>query len=82
MSGAKPVDGAPMVRVLDESGEEIIRGWYIRHENRQPYCLHDELHEDDVDHIVAVDGFADWGMPRELRLIAVTPPHRIEVVSE
>lgn len=31
----KPIDGVPMVRVLDESGEEVLRGWYVRHERRQ-----------------------------------------------
>lgn len=81
--GAKdPVEGVPMVRVLDEQGREVLRGWYIRHEKRQPYCLNDELRDEDVQHIVAVDEFADWGMPRELKLKAVTPPHRIEVVHD
>lgn len=27
-----------MVRVLDEDGHEVLRGYYMRHENRQPGC--------------------------------------------
>lgn len=76
------VEGVPMVRVLDEQNREVLRGWYIRHETRQPYCFGDELREEEVQHIVAVDEFADWGMPRQLKLKVVTPPHRIEMVHE
>lgn len=77
----REVAGVPMVRVLDGDGREVARGWYVRHENRQPALLGDRLRPEDVDHLVAFDGSADWGMPRELKIKRVTPPHRIEVLG-
>lgn len=55
MSGIEPVEGAPMVRVVNEHGKELFRGWYIRHETRQPAPFGDEPRDEDVQHIVAVD---------------------------
>ena len=78
--GVGPVAGVPMVRVLDEVGREVMRGWYVRHESRQPCPVGDALLPEDVHHVVVCDAFADWGMPREMRASEVTPPHRIEVV--
>lgn len=80
--GVGPVAGVPMVRVLDEGGREVMRGWYVRHESRQPCLVGDALLPEDVHHVVVCDAFADWGMPREMRASEVTSPHRIEVVRE
>lgn len=77
-----PVAGVPRVRVLDEDGNEVLRGWYIFHKNRQPYALDDELKPEDVDHLVAFDEFVDWGMGKRLKVIKITPPHRIEVIPD
>ena len=77
----EPVSGVPMVRVLDADGKELFRGWSVRHECRQPYVMDDELRPSDVAHLVAVSGSADWGLERPLRIIEVTPPHRIEVIA-
>lgn len=79
--GVEPLPGVPRVRIVDEEGHALFEGYYIRHENRQTCVLHDRLRPDDVDHLVAVDGFADWNMPRDLVIKRVTPPHRIEVVG-
>ena len=79
----RPLPGVPRVRIVDEEGRELFEGYYIRHENRQPAVFGgtDYLHPEDVDHCVAVDGFADWNMPRRLVIKKVTPPHRIEVIG-
>lgn len=79
----RPLPGVPRVRIVDEEGRELFEGYYIRHENRQPAVFGgtDYLHPEDVDHLVAVDGFADWNMPRDLVIKKVTPPHRIEVIG-
>ncbi len=81
--GIEPLPGVPRVRIVDEEGRELFEGYYIRHENRQPAVFGgtDYLHPEDVDHLVAVDEFADWNMPRRLVIKKVTPPHRIEVIG-
>ena len=81
--GVDPLPGVPRVRIVDPDGRELFEGYYIRHENRQPAVFGgtDRLRPEDVDHCVAVDGFADWNMPRSLVIKKVTPPHRIEVVG-
>lgn len=81
MNEAKPLAGVPQVRVLDEEGREVLRGWYVFHEKRQPCVMNDWLKPEDVEHLVAVDSFADWNMPRDLKLMRVSPPHRIEVID-
>lgn len=77
-----PIVNVPMVRVLNEDGKEVYRGWYMMHINRQTACIGDQLKESDVDHLVMTDGFADWNMPKDIRPIKVTPPHTIEIVEE
>ena len=81
MIGTELIPGVPMVRVLDEDGNEVLRGWYMRHENRQPCVINDWLKPDDVDHIVLHDSMADWNMPRRIIPTKITPPHRIEVIE-
>lgn len=71
----------PRVKVVDKDGKELFNGWYIGHINRQVCAFGDELREEDVDHLVAVDGFADWGMSRSLVIKKITPPERIEAVG-
>jgi len=34
--GMCPPVNVPMVRVVDEKGKEVVRGWYYRHVTRQP----------------------------------------------
>lgn len=49
-------------------------GYYVRHEKRQPCVIGgDELKDDEVEHYIFFDGFADWNMPRELKAIEVNP---------
>ncbi|MEG2933547.1 MAG: hypothetical protein RR842_08200 [Gordonibacter sp.] len=81
MTDLGPLQGVPMVRVLDGDGNEVMRGWYARHENRQPCVVDDALRPEDVDHLVLHDEIADWGMPRKMIATKVTPPHTIEVIK-
>lgn len=80
--GVNPPVDIPMVRVVDESGKEVMRGWYYRHVKRQPAALDDEVREEDVQHLVMHDGLADWNMPRDIKATAITPPHRIEIIDD
>ena len=80
--GIDPMPGIPEVRVLDEDGKEVMRGYYCRHVNRQVAPLGaDRLRPEDVDHCVVYDGFADWNMPKPVKVAKITPPHRIEVLG-
>lgn len=77
-----PMPGVPEVRVLDGDGKEVMRGYYCRHVNRQVAPLGaDRLRPEDVDHCVVYDGFADWNMPKPVKVAKITPPHRIEVLG-
>lgn len=79
--GIEPVVNVPMVKVVDENGREMYRGYYFRHENRQVCFNCDELKPEDVDHLVCWSDRADWNMPRSAKIIKVTPPHRIEIIE-
>ena len=77
-----PMPGVPEVRVLDEDGKEVMRGYYCHHVNRQVAPLGvDRLRPEDVDHCVVYDGFADWNMPKPVKVDKITPPHRIELLG-
>ena len=81
-ASTEPLAGVPMVRVLDEDGREVLRGWYAFHEKRQLCPMgYDELRPDDVQHLVIHSGWADWNMPRDLKVSVITPPHRIVPVD-
>lgn len=80
--GVNPMPNVPEVRVLDEGGREVMRGYYCHHVNRQVAPLGaDRLQPEDVDHCVVYDEFADWNMPKPVKVAKITPPHRIEVVG-
>lgn len=79
--GIDPMPGIPEVRVLDEDGREVFRGYYYQHVNRQVAPIRDSLRPEDVDHCVVHDDFADWNMPKSFRVTKITPPHRIEIVG-
>ena len=73
----EPLRGIPMVRVLDEGGREVLRGWYAFHEKRQLCPIGDELRANDVSHLVVHSDWADRNMPRRLVVSEISPPHRI-----
>lgn len=76
----QPIKGVPKVRVLDENGKEVLRGWYIFHQNTN-VCFAEDKPEY-YDHFVVVDNFADLNMPKSLSIKRITPPHTIEVITE
>lgn len=78
----QPIVDIPMVRVLDEGGREVLRGWYVMHLNRQPCVIGDWYHEEDVDHLVLHSRSADWNMSRGLIPSKITPPHTIEIIEQ
>lgn len=79
-AGQRLFSGVPMVKVLDQDGKEVLRGWYFRHERRQVCPIGDDVSEEDVDEGVVYDEFTDFNMPKKLMFARVTPPHRIEVL--
>jgi hypothetical protein len=82
----EPLAGIPRVRVLDKNGKELIRGWYAFHEARQlnPIYEHkpDVLSVNEGQHLVIYSASADWNMPRELKIVKITPPEKIEIITE
>lgn len=50
-----------------------VEGYYCKHIKRQLCPMGDKLKEDDVEHIIFFDGFADWNMPQELRGTYILP---------
>lgn len=50
-----------------------VEGYYCKHIKRQLCPMGDKLKEDDVEHIIFFDGFADWNMPQELRSTYILP---------
>ena len=51
---------------------EWVYGYYVRHETRQRCPIGDDkLKPDEIKHLIVVDSFADWNMPRQLQGIEV-----------
>ena len=49
-------------------------GYYVRHETRQLCPIGDDkLKPEEIKHLIVVDSFADWNMPRQLQGIKVIP---------
>jgi len=59
-------------RAKDKNGH-WREGYYVRHEDRQPCVIGDGLKDDEIEHYIFYDGFADWNMPRSLEAIEVDP---------
>lgn len=50
-----------------------VEGYYCKHIKRRLCPVGDKLKEDDVEHIIFFDDFADWNMPQKLRGADVLP---------
>ena len=51
-----------------------VYGYYIRFETRQVCIMGDDkLEEDEIIHLIARDGFADWNMPRRAEFRQIDP---------
>lgn len=49
-----------------------VEGYYIKFETRQICPMgDDELKDDEIVHLIARDGFADWNMPKQLEFIKI-----------
>ena len=70
----------PMVRVLDEDGNEVMRGWYFRYPRRNdnPWNRDTDDPREMVEGILRCDE-GDWDMQNRYTLVRVTPPHRMVV---
>lgn len=68
-----PLPQVPRVRYTDADGR-VHDGWYAFHEARQTCPLgNDRLRPGDCMHLIVSDGFADWNMPRDVRVQAIEP---------
>lgn len=68
-----PLPQVPRVRYTDAGGR-VHEGWYAFHKARQTCLLgHDRLRPGDCMHLIVSDGFADWNMPRDVRVQAIEP---------
>lgn len=66
LPATSPLPQVPRVRYTDAGG--------CVHEARQPCPLgHDRLRPGDCMHLIVSDGFADWNMPRDVRVQAIEP---------
>ncbi len=51
-----------------------VYGYYCKHEKRQLCPMgNDELKNDEVQHLIIWDSFADWNMPKNLECVDVIP---------
>ena len=52
--------------------DKWVEGYYIKYETRQRCPIGDDkLADDEILHLIAQDGFADWNMPRQLTFIKI-----------
>lgn len=73
LPATSPLPQVPRVRYTDADGC-AHEGWYAFHEARQACPLgRDRLRPGDCQHLIVSDGFADWNMPRDVRVQAIEP---------
>ena len=53
-------------RAKRKENGQWIRGYYCRHEKRQPNPMEYSLKEDNIQHLILYDGFAGWNMSMRL----------------
>ena len=73
LPATSPLPQVPRVRYTEADGR-VHEGWYAFHEARQTCPLgRDRLRPGDCMHLIVSDGFADWNMPRDVRVQAIEP---------
>jgi hypothetical protein len=77
-----PLPGIPRVRAVDPDGRVLAEGYYAYHVNRSISPLGGCLKPEDVDQCIIFDGFADWNLPQQMKVMKITAPTRIEIVKE
>jgi hypothetical protein len=55
-----------------KDNNEWVEGYYVKHKKIQ-YCFTDEETDDNIEHLIFYDGFADWNMPIDLVKVEVLP---------
>lgn len=77
----RALPGVPMVRVLDEAGKEVARGWYAAYPETT-YCVKEDYERNPPRLIEGVVCWqtTDWELPNRIGFRQVTAPHRIEVL--
>ena len=51
-----------------------VYGGYHKWETRQPFPVgNDELKSDETKHVIVINSFADWGMPRAMQACEIIP---------
>ena len=75
----------PKVRIVDKDGKAIAEGYYFEMPEWQGYPIKSEgAPEKEIPIVRGVVFYdpGDWGMENKLRVVRVTPPHRIEVIEK
>lgn len=73
LPATSPLPQVPRVRYTDAGGR-VHEGWYAFHKARQTCLLgNDRLRPEDCRHLIVSDDFADWNMPRDVRVQAIVP---------
>jgi len=64
-------------RGKNEENGEFVYGYYIKHQKITPYAMYhneeDRKAHLECEHLIAKDGFSDWGLPKPLNFFKVIP---------
>jgi len=63
-----------------KDNNEWVEGYYVKHKKIQ-YCFTDEETDDNIEHLIVYDGFADWNMPIDLVMVEVLPKTLCQISS-
>ena len=62
-----------LCRAKRTDNNKWVAGTYMRHVNRMPAPVGDDLKPEDIEDIMLFDGFADWNMPRSIQYVKIDP---------
>jgi len=61
-----------LFRAKNIATDDWVYGYYIKHETRQRCVIgNDNLADNEIIHLIARDGFADWNMPKQLEIVKI-----------
>lgn len=78
----EPLEGVPMVEVVDEKGKVVREGYYFCFPESCPYPVCNGTQSVEMVEGVVVCEYGDWGLPNSLKLVRVTPPHSVRLKPE
>lgn len=67
------MDSAMLSRGVRKDNGKWITGYYVLHIDRTPCPIGDCEREEDVYHLIFVDGFSDWNMVKPMEMHPVIP---------